>query len=178
MSDDAAVDLQVPVGDDDHCYGRDDAPLTLIEYGDYECPGCLQTFPSVERLVRKRGDLLRFVFRHFPLTSVHPRAAVAAQAAEAAAAQGKFWPMHRLLYDRGDGLETEDLDHMALTLGLEVYRFQNDLTTRRWAEKVHRQAQGGVASGVDGTPTFFLNGRRVVGASYDDLLAAVDAASR
>ena len=177
MSDANDVDLKDPVGDADHCLGRDDAPLTLVEYGDYECPGCLETYPSVERLIRERGGSLRFVFRHFPLTSVHPHAGVAAQAAEAAGAQGKFWPMHRLLYDRRDGLELDDLDHMALTLGLEVYRFQSDLTTRRWAAKVQRQAEGGEASGVDGTPTFFLNGRRVSGASYEDLAAATEVAA-
>ena len=171
MSDAPAM-LAAPVTEEDHCYGPADAPLTLVEYGDYECPGCMQTYPAVERLLKDKGDRLRFVFRHFPLTSVHPHAAVAAQAAEAAGAQGKFWQMHRLLYDRHDGLKLDDLDHMALTLGLEVYRFQSDLTSRRWAAKVQRQAEGGEASGVTGTPTFFLNGRRVKGGSYEALAAA------
>ena len=164
--------LAEPVTDADHRLGPDDAPLTLVEYGDYECPHCVETYPAVERLKGELGDGLRFVFRHFPLTSVHPHASVAAQAAEAAGGQGRFWDMHRLLYDRRGGLDLDDLDAMALRLGLEVYRFQGDLTARRYEEKIRRQAESGRASGVKGTPTFFLNGRRVEGASYEALRAA------
>ena len=158
-----AGDLTVPVGSDDHLLGPAEAPVTLVEYGDYECPNCMASYPVIERLREEMGDQLRFVFRHFPLTSVHPRASVAAQAAEAAGAQGKFWPMHRLLYESRGGLDEQDLDRMAMRLNLEVYRFHNDLTTARWARRIERHVDGGKRSGVTLTPTFFVNGRRVIG---------------
>ena len=150
-----------PLTDADHTLGPDDAPVVLVEYGDYECPSCTATFPHVEQLLATHGGRVRFGFRHFPLTSVHPRAGVAAQAAEAAGAQGRFWDMHALLYRRPGGLETDDLERLALRLGLEIYRFQNDLATERFADKVARQAEAGRRGGVDGTPAFFLNGRRL-----------------
>ena len=161
-----------PLTDADHALGPADAPAVLVEYGDYECPSCTATFPQIERLLAAQGDRVRFAFRHFPLTSLHPRAGVAAQAAEAAGAQGRFWDMHALLYRRPGGLETDDLDRLALRLGLEVYRFQNDLATERHADKVARQAEAGRRSGVDRTPAFFLNGRRL-----DPAEAAPDALS-
>ena len=155
-----ATDLTVPVDAQDHARGDADATVTLVEYGDYECPSCLATQPTVERLLDELPHV-RFVFRHFPLTSVHAHASQAAQAAEAAAAQGQFWPMHAALYKRPGGLELDDLDRLALRLGVEVYRFQSDLTGNKYTAKIKRDIDGGRASGVTGTPTFFLNGRRL-----------------
>lgn len=151
-----------------------EAPLTLVEYGDYECPDCMASYPIVNKLIDEYGDRLRFVFRHFPMTSVHPRASMAAQAAEAAGAQGKFWPMHNLLYESRGGLDPSDLDRMAMRLSLDLYRFNSDLTTARWSRKIERDVSGGRASGVTGTPTFFVNGRRA-GSDYDELRASLSA---
>ena len=173
-----AVDLTDPVRDDDHALGPATAAATLLEYGDYECPDCMASFPVVNRLRAELGEAMRFVFRHFPQTSVHPRASVAAQAAEAAGAQGRFWPMHDLLYESRGGLDPSDLDRMALRLNLEVYRFQADLTAGRFVAKVARDATGGRRSGVTGTPTFFVNGRRVLGRDYDALKAAIEQVQR
>ncbi len=167
--------LKVPVSREDNVFGDFDAPLTLLEYGDYECPDCMASFPIVNRLTERFGDHLRFVFRHFPLTSVHAHASAAAQAAEAAGAQGKFWEMHNLLYESRGGLDPADLDRMAMRLNLDIYRFQSDLTTGRWIRKIQRHAAGGRESGVTGTPTFFVNGMRAV-RGYEELLAALEKA--
>ncbi len=174
-----ASDLTVPVDSGDHVRGDADGRVALVEYGDYECPTCAATHPLVERVLAEVPGV-RFAFRHFPLTSVHPHASMAAQAAEAAAAQGKFWPMHDALYKRPGGLELDDLDRLALRLGLEVYQFQSDLTRGLYAAKVRRDTEGGRASGVTGTPTFFLNGQRLSKdvLNADALLTAVRDASR
>lgn len=167
-------DLVEPVSSNDHLLGPADAPITLVEYGDYECPDCMASFPDVEALLGG-NEQIRFVFRHFPRTSIHPRASVAAQAAEAAGAQGKFWDMHRHLFLRGGGLEPDDLDRLALRLNLEIYRFQADLTSRRWARRIERDAESGRRSGVTATPTFFVNGRRA-GTTAPEVLKAIEAA--
>ena len=168
------VDLAVPVTDADHAQGARDAPVTLVEYGDYECPWCGRAYPIIKRLQSELGDRLRVVFRNFPLNSVHPHASVAAQAAEAAAAQGKFWEMHDVIYQHQDDLTPPDLVHYALRIGLEVYRFQADLAAERYAKRVQTDYDGGVQSGVKGTPTIFINGRRYTGElDYDQMLAAV-----
>ena len=169
-------DLAVTVSESDHSRGSADAPITLVEYGDYECPYCGRSAPIIERLRDTHGERLRFVFRHFPLNSVHPRAAVMAQAAEAAGAQGKFWQMHDLLYSLQDELEDWAPDRLALRLGLEVYQFDADLSGGRFAARVEADVAGGRRSGVGGTPTFFVNGVRVAGKTEDDLRAAVEGA--
>lgn len=174
---DAASDLAQPVASDDHLLGSAGASITLLEYGDYECPDCVASFPNVEALLADGSDRIRFAFRHFPKTSVHPHASVAAQAAEAAGAQGKFWDMHRELFRRQGGLEPDDLDRIALRLNLEIYKFQSDLTTRRWARRIERDHNGGLRSGVKDTPTFFVNGRRVAGMTAEDLRAAITSAA-
>ncbi len=166
-------DLAVPVSESDHSRGPADAPITLVEYGDYECPYCGRSAPMIERLRAELGDRLRVVFRHFPLNSVHPRAAIMALAAEAAGAQGKFWQMHDLLYSLQDELEDWAPDRLALRLGLEVYQFDADLSGGRFAEKVESDAAGGRRSGVTGTPTFFVNGVRVKGKSEADLIGEI-----
>lgn len=150
-----------PASEKDHILGPMDAPLTLLEYGDYECPDCLNAVPIVKEVRRALGDRLRFVFRHFPLSSIHPHASIAAEAAEAAGDQGKFWEMHEALFRHQK--ELADLTHIALTLGMEVYAFETDRSADRHRKKVYRDYEGGVLSGVKGTPTFFVNGCRYRG---------------
>jgi len=171
-------DLSEPVDPDiDHVRGPADAKVTLVEYGDYECPYCGQAEPVIRELVRRFGTELRYVFRHLPLPEVHPHAQRAAEAAEAAAAQGKFWEMHDLLYRHQDALETEDLIRYARQLGLDVERFTEELRSRRYASRVARDVDSADESGASGTPTFFANGRRHHGPfDLDSLVALVTSA--
>lgn len=174
----APVRLAIPVTDRDHARGPADAPVTLVEYGDYECPYCGRAFPIVKRIRETMGDRVRFVFRNFPLNSVHPHASQAAQAAEAAGAQGKFWAMHDVLYAHQDDLDQADLSKYALDAGLEIYKFQADLGSDRFANRVREDFLSGQRSGVTGTPTFFINEVRYEGEhTYEDLLAALEAAA-
>jgi protein-disulfide isomerase len=159
--DQHAPRLSIPVTDKDHAQGSADAPVTLVEYGDYECPYCGKAYPVVKELQRRMGDRLRFVFRNFPLNTLHEHAGVAAQAAEAAAAHGKFWEMHDILYENQQ--ELADVQQYALRLGLEIYRFESDLSGERFAKRVRDDFRGGVRSGVNGTPTFFINDVRYNG---------------
>jgi protein-disulfide isomerase len=171
--------LHIPVNDKDHAQGPPDAPVTLVEYGDYECPYCGKAYPAVRRIQRKLGAKLRFVFRNFPLNPIHEHASQAAQAAEAAAAQGKFWEMHDLLYENQEDLADVDLRSYALKAGLEIYRFEADMSGEVYAKRVRDDFRGGVRSGVNGTPTFFINGYRLNDvANYRNLLTAVCAAER
>jgi protein-disulfide isomerase len=170
--------LAIPVSDKDHAQGPPEAPVTLVEYGDYECPYCGKAYPAVRRIQRMMDDRLRFVFRNFPLNTLHEHASQAAQAAEAAGAQGKFWEMHDLLYENQDNLDDVDLRQYALKAGLEIYRFESDMASERFAKKVRDDFRGGVRSGVNGTPTFFINGYRFnETVNYENLLAAVKAAA-
>jgi protein-disulfide isomerase len=148
----------------DHVRGPRTAPITLVEYGDFECPYCGQAYPVVKELEARMGERLRVVFRHFPLTEVHPHAAHAAEAAEAAGAQRRFWQMHDLLYERQDALEDADLIGYASELGLDLDRFQVELAQGVHRTRVREDFMSGVRSGVNGTPTFFINGRRHDGA--------------
>jgi protein-disulfide isomerase len=135
--------------------------------------------PIVKRLKSELGDRLRFIFRHFPQNTVHPQASVAAQAAEAAAAQGKFWEMHDLLYEHQADLADTDFTHFALTLGLEVYRFQSDLEREVFAQRVAEDFRSGLRSGVNATPSIFINGVRYDGPpEYEPLRLAIDRAMR
>ena len=170
--------LKPPVSPDDHRAGPDDAPVTLTEYGDYECPHCGAAYPVVHEVRRALGSQLRFVFRHFPLSQAHPHAQRAAEAAEAAGAQGKFWEMHDLLFENQDALEDADLRRYAATLELDAERFEKELGAGLYADRVRRDFRSGVRSGVNGTPTFFINGVRH-DASWDlpTLSAAVEAAA-
>jgi Na+/H+ antiporter NhaA len=156
----------------DHVRGPVDAPVTLVEYGDFECPYCGQAEPVVRELVRTFGDDLRFVFRHLPLVDVHEHAATAAEAAEAAGEQGMFWEMHDLLMDNQTSLIYPDLMRYAADLGLDVDRFGEDLRGRRHAARISRDVESADASGAAGTPTMFVNGRRHEGAHDIDALAA------
>jgi protein-disulfide isomerase len=152
--------LVLPVGDRDHIEGPSDAQATLVEYGDYECPFCGQAYPIIKAVQRHLGRRLRFVFRNFPLTEMHPHALKAAMAAEAAGAQGQFWPMHDLLYEHQDALDERSLARYAESLHLDVERFRSELRAETHAPRVHEDFMSGVRSGVNGTPTMFVNGIR------------------
>jgi protein-disulfide isomerase len=171
--------LVVPVGPDDHAQGAANAPVTLVEYGDLECPHCGRAYPIVKAVQRRMGKRLRFVFRHFPLTELHPHAQHAAEATEAAAVQGKFWAMHDRLFERQFALDDEDLIDYASELGLDAPRIGRELAAHTFKPQVRDDFMSGVQSGVNGTPTFFINGLR-----HDDpwdedpLTAALERAAR
>jgi protein-disulfide isomerase len=152
--------LKPPVSASDHRAGPQDAPVTLVEYGDYECPHCAAAHPIVHEVRRQMGRRLLFVFRHFPLSNMHPNAERAAEAAEAAAAQGEFWKMHDALFAEPGVLEDADLQRRARTLGLDVAHLERDLSSHVHQARVRHDFQSGVRSGVNGTPTFFINGVR------------------
>ena len=167
--------LKPPVGERDHIRGMDDAPVTLVEYGDYECPHCRQVAPIVEQLQERFGDRLRYVFRHFPITTAHPNAQLAAEAAEAAAAQGKFWEMHGLIFEHTGPLEVQQLVQFAQELDLDVAQFERELDENVHADRVREDFLSGVRSGANGTPAFFLNGVRYDGAwDLDSLIAEIE----
>lgn len=155
--------LTPAVSERDHATGPEDAPVTLVEYGDYECPYCGMAYTVVKSAQRELGEQLRFVFRNFPLAEAHPHARLAAQAAEAAAAQGKFWEMHDALFQHQDALEAEDLAGYAKSLGLDMAQFARDLEDAKYTKRVRDDFRSGVRSGVNGTPTFFINGSRFEG---------------
>jgi Na+/H+ antiporter NhaA len=171
------IDLAVPVdAERDHVRGPDDAPVTLVEYGDFECPYCGQAEPVVRELLADYGDL-RYVWRHLPLTDVHPHAQLAAEASEAAANQGKFWEMHDRLLHHQDELTAKDLMRHAAEVGLNADQFTQDMRKRTGQPKVISDVDSADLSSVSGTPTFFINGRRYHGAyDIDTLSAAVRAA--
>ena len=158
------VDLIDAVTPADHAIGPESAPVTLVEYGDYECPDCLNAVPIVQQLVEQFGERLRIVYRHFPLNSIHPNASAAARAAEAAHAQKHFWEMHAALFKHQKRLAEIDLTHLAINLGLEIYRFQSDMGSEAIIRRVASHIASGERSGVSGTPTFFINGKRYRGA--------------
>ena len=164
----------------DHVRGDPDAIVTVVEYADFECPFCGRAEPTIRELMSNAGaDHLRYVFRHLPLADVHPNAQLAAEASEAAAAQGMFWEMHDRLYEHQDQLSPKDLVGHAKALGLDVERFTDDLRQRRWRTRVERDVDGADESGVSGTPSFFINGRRHHGVyDIDALRAAVRTAKQ
>jgi protein-disulfide isomerase len=156
-----------------------DAAVTLVEYGDYECSYCGAAYPIIKQVQARIGERLRFVFRNFPITTSHPHAEQAAEAAEAAATQGRFWQMHDHLFEHQKRLSDEDLRAYAETLGLDVEAFDTDLAKHVHAARVREDFMSGVRSGVNGTPTFYINGARH-DAAYDveTLLAALERAAR
>lgn len=169
--------LTPPVSAADHRSGPEDAPVTLVEYGDYECPACGAAHPVVQAVRKRMGKRLRFVFRNFPLAEMHPHATHAAEAAEAAGAQGKFWKMHDVLYENQDALEDADLVRYAVDLGLDRKRFVEDLSSHAYIDRIREDVRSGIKSGVNGTPTFFINGARHDGPSdLTFLLAALEGA--
>jgi protein-disulfide isomerase len=155
------TDLLVPpVSARDHSQGPLDAPVTLVEYGDFECPHCGRAYYIIKNVQAVLGDRLRFVFRHFPITTIHPHAQHAAEAAEAAGAQGRFWEMHDTLYENQGALDDANLIRYAETIGLDVRLFAAEMRTHKYAQRVREDFQSGIYSGVNGTPTFFINGVR------------------
>jgi protein-disulfide isomerase len=150
----------------DHIRGPDSAPVTLVEYGDYECPYCGQAEIAIRELLDEFGDELRYVWRHLPLSDVHPNAQMAAEATETAAAQGDFWQMHDRLLAAQDELTTRDLVRHARDLGLDVERFRDELRRREHVDRVADDVASADSSSVAGTPSFFINGLRHQGA-YD-----------
>jgi len=170
----SAARLTLPVSERDHVQGPADAAVTLVEYGDYECPHCGRAYPIVKEIRRRLGPRLRFVFRNFPLRESHPHAQHAAEAAEAAGAQGRFWEMHDRLFERQFALDDESLVDYARDLGLDAARIREELGTGRYGPRVREDFRSGVMSGVNGTPTFYINGTRHDGAwDLEPLLAAL-----
>jgi protein-disulfide isomerase len=151
--------------------------VTLLEYGDYQCPYCGAAHAFVETVRMRVGDAMRFVFRNFPLTAIHPRAERAAEAAEAAGAQGQFWAMHDMLFENQEALEDEDLLLYAAEVGIDTSRFARELASALYASRVREDFLSGLESGVKGTPTFFINNTRYVGPyDADSLTAAISRA--
>ena len=175
--DDDSPRLTVPVGERDHAQGSADAPVTLLEYGDYECPYCGAAYPIVKQVQKRRGSQVRFVFRNFPLANMHPHATLAAEAAEVVGAQGKFWEMHDTLYEHQRALGEPDLVRYAGALGVAAGTFSTELRRPAYAERVREDFSSGVRSGVNGTPTFYVNGVRHNGSyEFEELLEAIDTA--
>lgn len=167
--------LTPPVGERDHVDGQEAAAITLVEYGDYQCPYCGMAYPVVKKLQRELGNQVRFVFRNFPLRDAHPHAEHAAETAEGAAAQGKFWEMHDTLFEHQQRLDDRDLMQYGEALGLDVQRLARELSEGAWAKRVREDFRSGVVSGVNGTPTFFVNGERYDGVwnEADEFLLAL-----
>jgi protein-disulfide isomerase len=166
--------LKVPVNPSDRILGPADARVTLVEYGDYECPHCGAAHPQVKRLLQELGRQIRYVFRHFPLTQVHPMAEPAAETAEFAGANGMFWEMHDGIFENQDQLGLPLLFALTQALSLSEDDLRGALENGTYEPKVRADFVGGVRSGVNGTPTFFVNGRRHEGSyAFDDLADAV-----
>ena len=179
MVDVPVTELAEPVGESDHARGAADAPVTLVEYADFECLHCGRAYPILRQIQEEMGDTLRVVFRHFPLGWEHPHAQHAAEAAEAAGAQGRFWEMHDQLFEHQRALDDEALAGYAQTIGLDVPRFWAELRSHSHVDRVRRDVESGRRSGVRGTPTFFLNEMRYGDAfDLDALRAALEDAAR
>ena len=171
-------ELRFPITEHDHIIGPADAPVTLVEYGDYQCPHCQAAWPQVELVLKHFGSDLRYAYRHFPISTVHPLAKPAAETAEFAGAHGLFWEMHSALFANGHQLSGPTLGTLASRLGLDVAELQDALDRGTYAARVESDLAGGIRSGVNGTPCFFVNGERHDGA-YDamSLSAAIEAAA-
>jgi protein-disulfide isomerase len=172
------MSLRVPVGEQDHIQGSADAKYTLVEYGDYECPHCGHAYPIVKRVQKHFGKKLRFVFRNFPLAEMHPHAESAAESAEFAGAQGKFWEMHDALFENQEELSGALYLKLAQQIGLSPQDLRAAVEQREYLPRVKEDFTGGVRSGVNGTPTFFINGKRHDASfEYEDLVAAIEASA-
>jgi protein-disulfide isomerase len=154
-----AFELLAPIEPADHVIGPAHARVVLVEYGDFECPNCKQAAPVVKLLLSEFRDRVRFAYRHFPLEEVHPHALMAAQAAEAAGAQGKFWPMHDLLFEHQHALKGHHLREYAERLELDLARYTAEMKDTVYLQRVREHEKSGIESGVRSTPTFFLDGR-------------------
>jgi protein-disulfide isomerase len=170
--------LRRPIEEDDHVMGPPNASIILVQYGDFECPFCGETYWELKQLSEVFKNEARFAFRHFPLTQMHPNAMLAAEAAEAAGAQGKFWEMHDMLYTHQQRLDAPALLQYAAKLGLDLRRFRHELQAHTHAPRVRRDFLDGVRSGVNGTPSFFINGNRYAGPfTAPALLSAMEEAA-
>ncbi|MEX6686305.1 thioredoxin domain-containing protein [Danxiaibacter flavus] len=165
--------LKPAVGENDHVQGNEDASVELVEYGDYECPHCGRAYPIIKNIQEKMGDKLKFVFRNFPLAEIHPNAITAAIATEAAALQGKFWEMHDIVFEHQKSLSVERLLDYAAELGLDMHRFSKDFSDKQSLAKVEEDFESGIRSGVNGTPSFFINGNKYEGDWSEEMLLEV-----
>jgi protein-disulfide isomerase len=173
----STVDPEAGLAAADYMLGDPHATVTLIEYGDYECPFCVRAEPRTQRLIEASGTPLRFVFRHFPLVEMHAHAELAAEAAEAAAAQGQFWAMHHKLFAQTHDLSLPGLTACAESIGLEMNRFKGEMADRIYTQRVQEHRRAAVQTGVRTTPTYILNGKVIdVSAGFDRLDQAVHAA--
>jgi protein-disulfide isomerase len=170
-------DLKVPVSAEDHIQGDPDAPITLVEYGDFECPHCAAAHSMVKRLQRHFGDRMRYIYRNFPLTEIHPLAEPAAEAAEFAGANGRYWPMHDAIFDNQRSLSPELLVGLATRLQLDPDELATAIDEQQYLDRISRDVEGGERAGVHATPTFFINGRQYPGPSqFEDLAQVMEAA--
>jgi protein-disulfide isomerase len=169
--------LLLPIRPEDHVFGPETAEITLVEYGDYECPECGRLFIAIHRLQESSPERLRIAFRHYPLSGIHPHAQLASEAAEAAGTQGKFWQMHDLLFQHQDRLQRKDLTGYAEQLDLDVKQFSNELKKGVYAELVREDFRRGVQNGVYGTPGLFVNGVRYNGPYNAESMLAVSVAT-
>ncbi len=171
--------LGVPVSEEDWTRGPAEAPVTIVEYGDYQCPACQRAYVEAEKLLAAEEGNVKFVFRHFPLMSTHPQAMAAALAAEAAGRQDKFWQMHARLFESRGELDDQHIGQYAAELELDLYKFARDIQSEEIEAHIRQQRLEGARSGVNGTPTFFINGSRYDGDfTYEALSAAVRAIRR
>ncbi len=169
--------LKVPVRPEDHIEGEADAPCTLVEYGDYQCPHCGRAYPIVKRVQKHFGKRLRFVFRNFPLNEIHPQAETAAETAEFAGSQGKYWEMHDALFENQNHFSPAFFPELAQKLGLDAAGLRDALDTEKYRAHVRSDFMSGARSGVNGTPTFFINGQRLDGPwDYQELVDAINGA--
>jgi protein-disulfide isomerase len=163
-----STQLKPPVNDNDHIEGNPKAPIELVEYGDYECPHCGRAYPIIKDIQKRMGEKLKFVFRNFPLTEIHPDAFSAALAAEAAERQKKFWEMHDIIFEHQRHLSTENILAYAKRIGLNMAEFSKDIQQDILANKVENDIESGIRSGVNGTPSFFVNGAKYNGNWEDE----------
>jgi protein-disulfide isomerase len=152
------IDLAVPVDATDHVIGPEHAPVTVVEYGDFECPNCKQAAPAVKLLLERFSERVRFIFRHFPQETLHPHALRAAETAECAAGQGRFWPMHDLLFANQDHLQGKHLRRYAEQLGLDMARYDAEMDDEVYLQRIREHIDGGLKSHLRSTPGFFVNG--------------------
>ena len=177
MSTRSELDLAAPISDSDHTLGPKEAAVSIVEYGDFQCPTCKLAYPTVKMLLKHFGPKVRFAYRHFPLEQPHPLALPAAEAAESAGAQGRFWEMHDMLFERQPRLERIHLEEYAQVLQLDVARFAADLDAHAHVRKVRADLESGAGSRLRGTPGFFVNGRIVdVSFGMHALLESIEAA--
>ncbi len=169
--------LRVPVSDQDHKTGNAKAKIVMVEYGDYQCPHCGHAHPLIKRLLKQFGQEILFIFRNFPLQEMHPQAMISAQSAEAADKQQKFWEMHDTIYENQDILSVNSLLDFAKQIDLDLEKFSKDWKTKSVITKIESDFDGGIRSGVNGTPTFFVDGNRLetYDASYESLAHAIKA---